>query len=497
MSLVSAGVRRAGIAVVSCLALSSPCVASASQPLETPQVRSARDIAGPSPYVGRHCNVATPFYTQPGGKEAEPTVAVDPRHPRHRITAWMDATRATVDVKYSDNGGRSWHASVPPKLDRCTGDRSQSWEASGDVWLSIGADGIAYMTTLSWAHFVTPPASGYVSVVHVQTSRDGGRTWSAPVFLDGHHSVSDKPMVSADPHRRGVAYVIWRNASFGMPVGARGATELLFSRTRDGGRTWTSPVKIDTAGVSDFFGTPEVSTLRNGTLVATSSLANPSGGTNLLAYRSTDRGNTWSKPTLIRTVADGDLPAVCGQNVSGGDTGAAAGQQTVVHGKTVTFVTLDGAAAAAGHGAIIQYMSSDAGRSWRHRTIVKRNEPIIMPSTTSGPRRRLGLVWDEINTPAANCSTQTIPSRTRFASSRDGGARWGHPVTVGARGWNLASGARGTGGFSGYFIGDYQSLAAIPRGFTTATVQGRPLDRTGHTPRVTGDTGVVVANIRR
>jgi BNR repeat-like domain len=291
--------------------------------------------------------------------------------------------------------------------------------------------------------------------------------------------------------------VIWRNASFGLPVGPRGATKLLFARTRDAGRTWTSPVEIDTAGLSDFFGTPEVSALRDGTLVATTSLANRSGGTDLLAYRSRNHGRTWSAPAVIRTVTDGDLPAICGQSVSGGDTGAAAGQQTVLNGRTVTFVTLDGAAAAAGRGAIVQSWSRDGGRHWHSRTVIRRDRPILMPSVSAGHHGRLGLVWDEVNSSAASCAAQTIPSRSRFTESRDGGAHWKHAVTVGAPSWNLASGARGTGGFSGYFIGDYQSLAPIPGGFTTATVQGRPLVRPHRQPKVTGDTGVMVASIRR
>ena len=139
----------------------------------------------------------------------------------------------------------------------------------------FGPDGVAYLSTLTWAHFVTPPATDYVSVVHVQTSRDGGRTWSRPVFVAGTDPVADKPMVLADRFRRGVAYEIWRNQSFGLPVGARGATALLFAKTTDAGRTWSSPTQIAAGFDTDFFGSPQLSVLRNGTLIATSSLADP------------------------------------------------------------------------------------------------------------------------------------------------------------------------------------------------------------------------------
>ncbi|MEP6814044.1 MAG: hypothetical protein ABI873_00685 [Marmoricola sp.] len=169
----------------------------------------------------------------------------------------------------------------------------------------------------------------------------------------------------------------------------------------------------------------------------------------------------------------------------------------MVRGRTVALINLDGAAAAAGHGAIVLSTSGDGGQTWHSHTVLQRNQPIILASIATGRDGSLGLVWDEIDTSAVNCASSTIPSRTRFAGSRDAGASWAKAVTVGAPWWNLASGARGTGGFSGYFIGDYQSLAAIPAGFTTATVQGQLLLNPQAQPAITGDTGMMVAIIRR
>ncbi|MDP9220153.1 MAG: glycoside hydrolase [Actinomycetota bacterium] len=495
MSVVRGGLRRRVVLVLTAalggtLGVPAAAEAGAVQPV----VRALHDVAGPSRYAGSSCNTATPYYTQPGGKEGEPTVAVDPRHPSRRVVAWMDATRATVDVAYTRDGGRTWGSSVPRGIDECTGNSSQAWEASGDVWASFGPDGTVYLSTLTWAHFVAPPATDYVSVVHVQVSHDGGRTWSKPVFLDGHKSVSDKPMVVADPWHAGVAYEIWRNQSFGMPVGARGATELLFARTTDYGRTWSTPRHIADGQPDDFFGSPQLSVLRDGTLVATTSLANSAGGTDLLAYRSATHGRAWSGAVKIRTVTAGALSPICGQSVAGADTGSSAGQQTVIGGRTVAFVSLDGAAAAAGHGAIVLSTSRDGGLNWSKRILLRRHAPVILASIAASHGGQLGVIWDEIDSAAADCSTAVVPTRSRFAIGTRRG-ELGRAVTLGSRWWNLASGARGTGGFSGYFIGDYQSLAALPGGFTTVTVQGQPLAGPGR-PTINGDTGVVVATIR-
>ncbi|MEA2145787.1 MAG: hypothetical protein QOG59_1374, partial [Solirubrobacteraceae bacterium] len=215
----------------------APGLARASAPSSplAPRVASIRDVAGVSPFTGRDCNVATPYYTSPDGKEGEPYVAVNPREPTNRIAVWMDAARATDDTAFTTDGGRTWHKSFPRGIDGCTGNHTRPWEASGDPWISFGPDGVAYLSTLTWANFADPPFGDYVSVVHVQTSRDGGRTWSAPALLGAARAVSDKPMVLADPTHPGVAYEIWRNQAFGLPVGPRGATRLYMAATRDKG----------------------------------------------------------------------------------------------------------------------------------------------------------------------------------------------------------------------------------------------------------------------
>jgi hypothetical protein len=477
----------------SALIINSAPLAGAAVGSRFPVLQLIRDVAGTSPFTGRHCNVATPYYTSPGGKAGEPFIAVNPRRPGNRIAVWMDATRATDDTAFTTNGGRTWTVSIPPGIDECTGNFTQPWEASGDPWISFGPDDVAYLSTLTWAHFVTPPLADYVSVVHVQISTNGGRTWHKPVLVSGARSVSDKPMIVADPRHAGVAYEIWRNQSFGLPVGSRGKTRLYFAVTRNRGSSWSDPVTIARGSPADFFGTPELSVLRDGTLVATSSLATPAGGTDLLAWRSADHGMHWSGPVVIRHAPSGTIAPICGESTAGADTSAAAGQQVTVKGRSVVLVTLDGPAAAAGAGKILMSRSNDSGRTWRTWTAVQSPDPILLASVAAGRPGNLGLVWDEINAQAVDCSGPTIPTRSLFAVSRDAGNSWSSPLVLGAARWNLASALRGSGGFSGYFVGDYQALAATPNGFTTATVQGRPL--VAGAPALKGDNGVMVANI--
>jgi hypothetical protein len=488
-----------GVALISSLiafALNAPAaLAGGNDQGQGVTVTGISDVAGVSPFTNADCNVATPYYTSPGGKEGEPFVAVNPAAPSNRIAVWMDAARATDDTAFTVDGGRHWTLSIPQGIDGCTGNTSHPWEASGDPSLSFGPDGVAYLSTLTWANFAEPPFENYVSVVRVQTSRDGGRNWSAPVLLGAADAVSDKPTVVADPRRAGVAYEIWRNQAFGLPVGDRGATRLYFASTHDGGRSWSPQVTIASGADSDFFGDPELSVLRDGTLVATSSLGNASGGTDQLAWRSTDGGTTWQGPVTIREASAGALANVCDQGIAGADTGAAAGQQTVEGGNTVALVTIDGASEAAGHGEILLSRSSDGGRTWQTTPVVQSSAPILLASVAAGSGGTLGLVWDQLDLSRVDCSPAIplIPAKSLTAVATGDGSHLSAPVTLGATSWNIGSGLRGTGGFSGIFVGDYQSIAATPDGFTTATVQGTPL--VAGAPPIAGATGVMVAEI--
>lgn len=80
-----------------------------------------------------------------------------------------------------------------------------------------------------------------------------------------------------------------------------------------------------------------------------------------------------------------------------------------------------------------------------------------------------------------------------MAAARGAGSHLSQPITLGAAAWSIGSGVRGSGGFSGIFIGDCQTIAVTPAGFTTATVQGQPL--VAGAPPIAGDTGVMVADV--
>jgi hypothetical protein len=454
---------------------------------ERPEVTGATDVAGTSPYIGRDCNIPTSDWFAPGGNEAEPSVAVNPRDPANRVAAWMDPTRSSVNAAYTRNGGRTWAQSVPKGIDECGGNYTQPWEASGDVSVSFGPDGSVYFSSLAWAHFETGPTSDYVSDVYTSVSRDGGKTWANARLVSPPDATADKDSIVADPHRPGTVYDVWDNSGFGLVSDPRGANKLIFSKSTDWGRTWTSTTVAqfpDSQPTSD----SQLSVLPDGTLVETAV-----GPGSVAAWRSADGGQTWSGPYPVATLTEGSGPLLCGASYRGGGT---FGSDAVVGPHSIALVINDGAAAAAGKGELILARSDDGGITWTTHPIVRSNYLLLLASVGGSATGRVGLVYDEIDAARVTCTGQAvIPTRTRVALSGNGGSTWSEPATVGASWFNQATSLVAPQ----YFLGDYQTIVpdrGVDGGFVTATVAGEPLPGEVPGPPIIGNTGVIVASER-
>lgn len=491
-SVTAAFVLMAGLAL--------PASARQSASHEGPVVvQSAQDVAGQSPFAGLRCNTQN-AQMQPGGRYGEPYIAVNPRNPANRIAAWMDRTRNTVDTAYTTDGGRSWHLSIPMGLDNCTGNAQQGWEGNADVWVSFGPDGVAYFTSIPWKHAFTPPFNKWEEVGYIQHSTNEGATWSAPVRWPNPLRADDKPMTVADRRQAGTVYIVDANEDEGTPVGSRGATKLLFFRSRNGGRTFDI-ANMELAGttqVHKWFWNAQLAQLGNGDLVVTYAGPVTAGhGANLQARISTDQGSTWSAPVVIRYDQAPVSSSACGEAIGGTlPFPSQTGQTAVVDGHTLAVASLENPTAHGGPAHIVVSISTDGGHSWHQGANVTSALPITLASITGDNRGHLGLVYDQVDVTRANCAKPTIPARTRLAVATVGNrpgsmlSSW-HTVTVGPSWWNFAS--AGKNKIVNWWMGDFQSLATTPTGFTTITAQGQSLE--GPKIQLSGHTGVIVTNI--
>ncbi len=233
--------------------------------------------------------------------EVEPYIAVDPKNPQHMVGVWQQDRWSNGGARgdvfgVSTDGGNTWTDAAMPGATVNSGGTVQRMS---DPWVSFGPDGTVYASWLG----VPDPNVANPTGVFISASTDGGFTWSTPtaaITNNGDGNVfDDKDSLTADPYTPGEAYVVWDRLNFSQNDGPA-----MFSRTTDGGQTWSTPVQI--------FNPPNGQTLANQIVVlpgdvlvdVSDNFDYTSGNVSIVLMRSTDQGATWSAPITVNTIQD-------------------------------------------------------------------------------------------------------------------------------------------------------------------------------------------------
>lgn len=438
-------------------------------------VRGPVLVSGPTPFPG-----GCPPDSPPAGSENaawEPSLVVDPHDPDRLAAAWSQDGGLSALGGVSSDGGHSWRTVLIPGVSHCTGG------PTGGVvnpWLAYGPGGTLYLATLGADLTSGFPITNPQTRVSVNRSTDLGASWKSPSIVqpeDGGYY--DKPSVTADPRSPGVLYSVYALRT--GPTGARGVT--LFSKSTDGGTTWSPPQTIYDPGPAP----PQwphgnlITVLPDGTLLNTfvdTNISPYTGNDALvqpdteLAVRSTDGGRTWSPPITIAGLS-GRLPA----------DGSSEAQR--IDAIPIPTVTLDSAgtvyAAWAENpsqttGAIKLARSTDGGRSWSRPTAAAAyGGQAFLPALATDQTDTLGLVW--YDTRHDNPSESQLTTDVWFAQSHDHGRSWNEIHLAGPFATLSSPDFFGVA----RTIGTYVSLASTPTGFDTLFTQAKPASQRGAT----------------
>jgi len=183
---------------------------------------------------------------------AELSVAINPADPDNVLIVSLAAgppdRPGITDYAYvSRDGGRSWVTNLQPNPEgRTQGDDAVTFDLQGRAFHSyIAFEGIR----------VARPTKAW-NGIFVSRSDDGGDSWGEPVPVVDHINTvepfEDKPWLvtdnlSASPHF-GNLYLAWTRFDVYGSADPADSTQILFSRSLDGGESFSVPFRISDSG---------------------------------------------------------------------------------------------------------------------------------------------------------------------------------------------------------------------------------------------------------
>jgi hypothetical protein len=406
--------------------------------------------------------------------EVEPFVAVNPTNLDNIIGAyqqdrWSDGGAHGLVAARSMDGGLTWAQNFAA-FSTCSG--GNLYPRATDPWVSFDSAGRAYQISLGLYN-----GSLAGSDIETSTSTDGGATWSAPVQLinetTGVH-FNDKQSITGDWRPgagAGKAYATWIVGSLpgAENIGPNGAGhsfayggQPVFSKTTDGGATWSTPTTITNAVV--YVQGNQIVVLPDGTLVDVGAMLFKGSGIQptpqayfWTAFVSKNGGKTWGGPIKIaplgtRLLTNPDIPdpTTLDETIRAGDfiPDVAVDQTT----GAIYMVFADGIASGFNHVKLTK--STDAGKNW--------STPVDVTATPSSTHSFNGTVEVTADGTVAvmyydfrnNTADPGLPTDVWLSLSDDDGATWTEQHLFGPFDMENAPLARG------WFLGDYQGMAA-------------------------------------
>jgi len=418
------------------------------------------------PSVFFSCNIGGPGKNYVNA-EVEPWIAANPGNPSALIGVWQqdrwdNGGAHGLVASSSFDGGYTWGTPTALPFSACAG--GTDYERASDPWVSIGPDGTAYAVSISFNQ------SNNSNAVLASVSKDGGLTWAKPSTIIANNEPSlqffnDKESVTASPTRTGVAYAVWDRLELpnANPYANRHTAAFrgpsLFSKTTDGGVTWSTPsVIVALPSRQQTIGNQIVVDSENGTLYDFFNLITPpfSKSAGKVAFiKSTDDGATWTKPKIItglQTVSVFDPNT--GEAVRSGDDIP----EPAIDPKTgQLYVVWQDSRFNGGHyDEIALSTSSDGGVTWSApvRVNTPTGRPAFNPSIRVNSSGTVAVTYYDFRN-LADGNTATLPTDIWQKISADKGSTFGNETHL-AGPFDLKTAPNA----EGFFVGDYQGLAA-------------------------------------
>jgi len=369
--------------------------------------------------------------------EAEPSFALHPANERIQLAGYQenrfaDGGARALTAARSQDGGRTWSEQLVPALTQASGG---PWERASDPWVAYGPDGTAYYASI--AFFESDPRNA----VLVSVSADGGQSWDPPatVHAVANGDFDDKEAVvvdgAADSPYRGRVYVGWDTVT-------NGNRQILRVAHSDDGVNFSPARDVYATGAN--IGCLPLVGPRGVAYLVWVSYGLSRGA--ILVARSTDGGETWSAPA---TVATERSRGVRGLRTGDGLPAAAIDPHT---GKLYVVWTDD--RFTPGTDQVLLASSGDGGATWsapRRVSDGPDDAPAFTPAVAVTGQGQVGVAYSSLrNDP----SRRFLVDQYLTVTNRRGVFQKARRMSTKSFDVRYAAVA------DGYFLGDYQGLAA-------------------------------------
>lgn len=171
-----------------------------------------------------------------GTASNSPMLAIDPSEPRFVVAAnRIDGPDFSCALQRSGDGGHTWIPAkpvpaLPPSVDKCYGPE-----------VAFDRHGTLYYLFIGLAGAGNEPSGAFLT-----TSRDRGKTFSAPRPVLGPLNFGVRMAIDPTLGARGRIHLTWLHATSDPPLGAFGPppNPIMTAYSDDGGRSFSKPLQV-------------------------------------------------------------------------------------------------------------------------------------------------------------------------------------------------------------------------------------------------------------